>query len=180
MKKKILKAIILLLSVVGLYDVVTCSIIKYPEKNSAQEKYDTPLSEEEVASFIPTWKAFNEKFGEEVNLSELSLSNKLPSETIPYSAGMWLKSKGWRANRYFYVEQRVYDIMHHIYLRKHSLDIIAVMEKSLAAEKDKSSIENINNIISEQKEILNNVSISQSEMAAVEAHYSEILDLMNE
>ena len=180
MKVRILKAVILLLSVVGLYDVATCSIVRYPEKYKVQEKYDTPLTEEDVVAFVPVWQEFNDEFGDKVNLSELSLSNKLPAETIPYSAGLWLKSKGWSANRYFYVEQRIYDIMHHIYLRKHSLDIIDVMKKSLATETDTAARENINNIITAQEEILNNLSISPGEMEAVETHYAEILQLMDE
>lgn len=178
MKKTFMKYIILLLSVIGLYHLATCSLIRYPSDNGNEKFYTAPITEDEVQAFLPVWKKFRKKYTDVIGASEVSFSNKSTTEAMPGSISFWLRRKNFEPNRFFFIEQKIYDIAHRIYLQKHSKDVVALLQKSLEKEQSKSSKENIQNIIKTQENVLSLNNINPDELAIVQKHYTEIMDIL--
>ena len=178
MKKKFIKTIILILSIIGLYDVATCSVMLYPEHKIKQGFNGGAISEKELDEFLPVWSKFIKKYADNAGVSEVSLTQKLPSEALPLKIKIWLKANGWDVNRFFYVEQRLRDDVNYIYIKRHSADVIEVMSKAMENEKNPNSRENIKNVISMQKEIIDSPKLNTPEMLLIERRLDDITSAM--
>ena len=178
MKKTIAKYIMLLLSIIGLYHLATFSFIKYPSTTIEEKMYSAPITEEEVAAFLPVWRKFRKKYNNVIGASEVSFSDKNTTDVMPVKISFWLKKKNFEPNRFFFIEQRIYDIAHRIYLQKHSKDVVDLLQKSLEKEQSASSKENIKNIIKTQENVLSLKTINPDELAIVQKHYTEIMAIL--
>lgn len=179
MKKKFIKTIILILAILGLYDVATCSIMLYPEHRVKDNlKYSRAISAEELDSFLPVWKDFMVEYADSAGISEISLTQKLPSEALSPQMKRWLKKKDWDVNRFFFVEQRLHDIVNYVYIKRHAKDVIEVMTAALKTEKNPAMKENIKNVIASQQEILDNKKINNPETLLIENRLDEIIKVI--
>lgn len=179
MKKKLFKFVVLCLSIWGLYNVATCSIVEYPSRNIAHiYNYTKPITDEDIKNFLPVWQEFSKKRAADEDLSAVSFSNKLPSEVLPFTAVLWLKHRGWEANRFFFVEQRLYDLAKTVYLKRYAGDIVYILTKSLETEKDEEMRENMQKIIDEQSAVLKMGEQNKEELQAVENNLQSIVDIM--
>lgn len=179
MKKKLFKFVVLCLSIWGLYNVATCSVVEYPSRNIAQiYNYTKPITDEDIKSFLPVWQEFSKKRAADEDLAAVSFSNKLPSEVLPFTAVLWLKHRGWEANRFFFVEQRLYDLAKMVYLKRYAGDVVYILTKSLETEKDEEMRENMQKIIDEQSAVLKMGEQNKEELQAVENNLQSIVDIM--
>ncbi len=174
MKKKMFKLIVLCLSIWGLVNVVTCSVMVYPEARKIGMNHNTDITEEELLEFMPLRKEFVQKYADNSSVSEISMDNKKPSEVLSFKMRFWILMHNWQTDRFFYVEQRLYDLLNLIYIKRHAFDVIATLSKSLEAEKDTSTIQNMKKIIAEQIEILNSSKMNNSEMRLAEKYFEEL------
>ena len=176
MKKKFWKTVVFVLAIIGLYNVATCSIMLYPEpKNYNFFRYSGPITEEELQSFLPVWEKFVEKYADNAGISEISLTQGLPAEIMPLGMKLWLRNQNWDINRFFYVEQRLHDVVNYVYLKRHAKEVIEVMESAYERESNKDMRENICNVIAIQEELLNNKKANNSETLIIEKHLNEII-----
>jgi len=181
MKKKLFKFIVFCLSIYGLYNVATCSVVDYPTRNiAAMYNYTRPINEQDIQSFLPVWKDFMKKHSNNATSKSVSFSGKIPSEALSFGTILWLKYRGWEANRFFFVEQRLYDLAKTIYLKRYATDIVYVMKKSLETETDPAMRENMQKIIDEQSTVLTMSKHNEKELQAVENNLQSIVDVMGE
>jgi len=179
MKKKIERTIILFLALIGLYHVTTCSIMLYPEtKEEKIIKYSGPITQDELASFLPLWREFFSKYADKTDFSSISFTQNLPSDVLPFNMKLWLRSKGWETNRFFFVEQRLRDIINYINMKRHAKDVISIMNEALDKEKNASTRENIKNVIATQQNVLDEQKSNAQEIALVEKHMNDIINVI--
>lgn len=179
MKKKLIKTIILILAIIGLYDVTTCSVMLYPEHKIHNDfRYSGPITAEELDSFLPIWKDFLVEYADSAGVSEVSLTPKLPSDAMPLKMKLWLKNRDWNVNRFFIVEQRLRDIVNYIYIKRHAKEVIEVMTTALETEKDPAMRENIQNVIASQNEILNSNKANNPETLLIESRLDDIIKVI--
>ena len=180
MKKRIFKFVVLCLTLLGLYDVVTCSVMIYPaQKGKNLMQYKGPVSKEEMQIFLETWEEFMVKVGQEEGFSALSFTEQAPSKVLPEEMVTWLNKKRWDVDRFFYAEQRMYDILDDVYLKRHAQDVEKILKESLKSEGNPALRENMESIIAKQEELLNSRRVNSEEFKFIEKHFNEIQKVLD-
>lgn len=65
------------------------------------------ISQNELRAFLKTWHRYRQEGMDKLGFTELSLvTNSSPAQANPDLA-RWLERKGWDADRFFYIEERI-------------------------------------------------------------------------
>lgn len=128
------------------------------------------VTPDEMEAFLPVWSKYAHSKISKNNFSQISLSDKTASSKLE----KWLKKRGWEAQRFFYVEQRLAATIKSIYLRKHSKGTIKALNAQLKSETNPQVADNIKKLIASQKQISNVEQVSDAEIAMVSPRLEEI------
>ena len=135
------------------------------------------ITRSEMLQFLETWSEFTSTNIFRNGNIQASLSMDAPSESFPPKVARWLRSKGWHADRFFYVEQRLKSIVRSAQLQQQVLD----NRELLASAKlnfDNSAYSALQNLINEQDTQLNLYRVTQGEIDMVIPQLQLINDIL--
>ncbi len=135
------------------------------------------ISRGEMLQFLETWSDFTAKNIFQSPDIQASLSMEKPSESFPPKIARWLRHKGWHADRFFYVEQRLKSIVKSAQLQQQVLE----NRKLLASTKpnfSNSAYNALQNLINEQDAQLNLYHVTQGEIDMVMPQLPLISDIL--
>ena len=163
------KQIILIIALVLLGTILSTPLFRIgvftPLYNTPLEKNDV-LSAEEVNSFLNVYIDFNRtSLASSVVSLSLSKNNKFSAQVE-----RWFKAKGWSADRYFAVEQRIRKLMS-----------IAVLLNNLEANRSLTGSINqdgINDIIKQQEQQLSSMEYNEQELALIRDNLFQLNQLL--
>ena len=98
------------------------------------------------------------------------------SEKFPVKTVNWLAARGWNADRFFYVEQRMKAIVKSAFLQEHVKSTIRMLEQGGASGVDGSAVQRM---IDEQKQRLGVEKISPAEIDMVTPDLVLISDILD-
>ena len=171
--------IILLIAFVLILRVLSFSIA--PNKGYDTETRCPPMSTAEQISFIEIdkflkdWVEYVEKGYYEKVSEKISLRDGDIEDNLPMSVKLWFDMKCWKAERFFYIEDRLKASINTLYLRRHSASILAILNERITSENESE----YQNIIDMQKKIANIENISDEELKIVEMREAEIAKILN-
>lgn len=149
-------------STVGVQEEIVETVIQAPSADV--------ITPEEMEAFLPTWSKYAHSKISKNNFRQISLSDKTASKKLE----KWLYKRGWKVDRFFYVEQRLAAIIKSIYLQKHSEDTIKIFREQLKTETNPQIADNIQKMIASQEQISNIEGVSAAEIAMVSPRLEEI------
>ena len=74
-----------------------------------------------------------------IGARQISLTMGPASEKFPVKTVNWLAARGWNADRFFYVEQRMKAIVKSAFLQEHVKSTIRMLEQGGASDVDGSA-----------------------------------------
>lgn len=127
------------------------------EQNRIEQMLNKPfIDREEMNKFLPIWAEYLASDVSKIGAKQLSLTMGKASEKFPLKTISWLASRGWNADRFFYVEQRLKAIVKSAFMQEHikatenmlksggNTDIDStIMQRMLADQKQRMNIEQI-------------------------------------
>ena len=125
------------------------------------------LSAEEINSFMEVWADFMQK-GLADSMKQVSLNS---DGSVPPRVVRWLNAKGWSAEYFFAVEQRL-----------RGLVSIATLQNNLEDNQklyEKNANDNLRRIIKNQKEQFAALRYNPQELALVRANIYQIVNVLN-
>lgn len=133
----------------------------------------------EMNNFLEVWAEYLQSDISDIGSRQLSLTMGKASEKFPLEMISWLAKRGWNADRFFYVEQRLKAIVKSAFLQEHIRSTIAILEKQADAERNPQVADNIRRLIAAQKQRINVEKISPEELAMVMPNLVLISDILD-
>ena len=142
--------------------------LMYTDSKEAKIKLEqmlrkTTVDKAEMDRFLPVWAEYLEDMG--------PAAEKFPVKTVN-----WLAARGWNADRFFYVEQRMKAIVKSAFLQEHVKSTIRMLEQGGASGVDGSAVQRM---IDEQKQRLGVEKISPAEIDMVTPDLVLISDILD-
>lgn len=132
------------------------------------------INQAELDAFLEVWPIYqSKKFNQKENWY-ISLLSGRASEKLPWHMRFWLFKNCWNADRFYYVEQRLREILHTSFMRLHSKDVIEILQKLIEEENNAAKIEAYKQLIELQKKIADIEKIGDDELALVQGREAEI------
>lgn len=129
------------------------------------------LSLSSMNDFLTVWSQFIKK---DVSLMQFSLAGTSSDEKYPARLSRWLRSQGWNAEHFFYMEQRLRDCLTAVRLEQTIESNKAILRKM----REDAAAENLQKIITMQKAQLAAVRVTPAEIALVKANLSQITQIL--
>ena len=173
---------ILLLTLLFLYKVLSCSIV--PESEKAQLPRCPEISESkeisanEIDTFLTLWQEYVAKGYDKKVSNQISLMEGNLEDNLPISLKLWFNNKCITAKRFYYIEERLKASLQTVYLKRHSASIIAILNEKLKDAKDGTEGA-YKQMIEEQSKIANIENISDNEIKIVEMREAEIVKVLS-
>lgn len=178
-KKEKKRYIILFLSVAFLLRVLSCSIVPESTEKFANHckpmNTDVTISETEVDDFLEIWKTYIQKGYDKKVQDKVSLMDGSLDESLPFSVKIWLNSRCWSPERFYYVEDRLRAALRTLYLKRHSAGIVSILNENI---NDKNAAE-YQNMIDMQNKIANIENITETELKFVQMREGQITNILN-
>lgn len=179
-----MRKVILLFSVVALMVfMVNKPLFEKDETfrgETVKEKDSKAITAWEVSSFLEVWPDYVDSFVSRLGVSNLSLTTSTNiKKKLSYITIAWLNRRGWEADRFFYVEERLRTIVAVAQTEDHSAKIIAVLEKQMATEKNSNVKANIATLIENQKKNLDTSLVTAKELEIVRPYMNNISDILD-
>ncbi len=150
-------------AVVLVMGVCQCDLVKikgwhdYNVIMQKKEHYVPQVSQAEIDGFIKLWPQFNELKLENVGGRSLSVE----PEEMSWKTKVWFLYHQWDAERFFYVRQRLLDLLQSIAVKRHVAAVVA----DLSTRDDELSQE----MVAEHKRLLAAETLDEEEMQRVAA-----------
>lgn len=172
---------ILLLTLLFLYKVLSCSIVPETEKaqlpRCPEISEATELSSAEIDNFLTLWKEYVKEGYDKKVSNKISLMDGNLEDNLPLSLKLWFNNNCITAKRFYYIEERLRASLQTIYLKRHSSSIIAVLNEKMKDAEDGAK-EAYVQMIEEQNKIANIENISDNEIKIVEMLEAEIVKVL--
>ena len=136
----------------------------------------TTVDKAEMDRFLPVWAEYLEDGVSRIGARQISLTMGPASEKFPVKTVNWLAARGWNADRFFYVEQRMKAIVKSAFLQEHVKSTIRMLEQGGASGVDGSAVQRM---IDEQKQRLGVEKISPAEIDMVTPDLVLISDILD-
>ncbi|MDD4556670.1 MAG: hypothetical protein PHE89_05025 [Alphaproteobacteria bacterium] len=138
-----------------------------------------PISVGEINSFLNVWPDFTNSWVSKLGIPQLSLttSNNM-KRRLPYITIAWLNRRGWDADRFFYVEQRLRSIVRSAQTEEHVYQTIDILEKKMKESGDNYGQMNVKHMIDYHKKSLNVEKVSSEEIKMVRSNLVEISKIL--
>lgn len=174
-KSSLWRYALLIWSMVLLFFVLQCHVSdtqwSLSKNDIARRKalYTDALSVEEVEHFMTSWPEFKE-----LGFSEYTSQNTplISAQKINWSAQIWFVYHRWDAERFFYVKQRIVEIMEEIKRRELAESLIEALEKTPDSPGVQAMIEL-------QNKILENDKYSVSELLIIKSRQNKLKKMLS-
>ena len=155
--------------------------LMYTDSKEAKIKLEqmlrkTTVDKAEMDRFLPVWAEYLEDGVSRIGARQISLTMGPASEKFPVKTVNWLAARGWNADRFFYVEQRMKAIVKSAFLQEHVKSTIRMLEQGGASGVDGSAVQRM---IDEQKQRLGVEKISPAEIDMVTPDLVLISDILD-
>lgn len=181
---KIRKKIILVLVLLVFYKVMTSSVsgVEFtPQKTSCIPPVKgEEITFEELNSFLAVWPQYAIQGFEVPDPRQISTFADMPSQALPWKIRFWLFKHCWDSDRFYYVEQRIRQIIQTSRLRRHNNDVIALLEKIMAEDGGNGKAEIYQQMIERQQKITGVERISEQELELVRGRENDIEEILDE
>ncbi len=175
-----MRKIVLIFAVIFiLTGALTAALNIYKEKRLEEINQPKTIGNIEMQRFLQTWSEYLESKASRKGISQLSLSTKEASEALPSATVEWLKERGWNANRFFYVEQRLKAVVRSAFFQYHSQKMTEILDAQLKGENDKVITDNIKSLIDLQSKNMNIEKVTRAEIELVTPNIILIRDILN-
>lgn len=169
-------AAVLLYKFLGM-DLTTFHSKKMPPRCQAFEMTEK-VSHEELKAFLKIWPQYLEKMYHSQARHQISLYSSKASDALPWHIRFWLFQNCWEADRFYYVEQRLHEILQTSFLHKHTRDVVDILQKLMGEETDPATIAAYEQLIDIQKKIVEVEKISPEELEMVEGRETKIENIL--
>lgn len=132
------------------------------------------LSPQELEVFLKIWPQYQERLHRSQKGSQLSLYSGKASDALPWHVRFWLFKNCWEPDRFYYVEQRLHEILQTSFLHKHTQDVVGILQQLMQQESDPAKIEAYNQLIEIQEQIVKVEKISAEELDMVRGREADI------
>ena len=167
------KTIILLVALFFLGVILTTplsNIARLGANYDTQPSFEDVLTVRELNSFLHVWSEFMQKdLGK--TMGQVSLQE---NSEIPYQVKRWLSNKGWNAERFFSLEQRLKELVSIATLQNNLED-----NKKLLKEMSGAGSDNIKDIVSAQEKHFKALSYNPKELAIVRNNLYQIEQVLS-
>ena len=136
----------------------------------------TTVDKAEMDRFLPVWAEYLESDISRIGAQQVSMTMGSASEKFPVKTIGWLAERGWNADRFFYVEQRMKAIIKSAFLQEHIKSTELMLEQSGTSGIDAVTVQRM---IDEQKQRTEVEKISQDEIKMVMPDLVLISDILD-
>lgn len=137
------------------------------------------ITQQEFSDFLETWpKYVNESLKSGVT-EDLSLLSDKPSQKLPWRLQYWLRRHCWETDRFFYVQQRLHQIINTSYLQFHTQGVISALKEMKRHTSDAAKIEAFEQMIEQHRQMFNVEKISQEELDLVREKEAQVLEIIS-
>ncbi len=167
---------ILGLSLCALIDLLTTRIIEIRFKTDmcpiASDRVD--ISADEANFFFKHWadyinRGYNKKVPEDLRYDDQKISKRLP-----WVVKLWFDKRCISAERFYYVEQRMRNILKTRQLKNQTNDVIGILKSEISEGVSSEKAKWYNDIIEEQHQMANIEGITDDELRLIEGYEEEI------
>ena len=153
-------------------------VLTTPLSNIARfgANYDIPpspkdtLNVKEINAFLIVWSEFMQR-GLDKSMQQISLQE---NSEIPSQVRRWLRAKGWNAERFFSIEQRLKELAAIATLQNNLED-----NRGLLKTMSGTGADNLKNIISSQEKQFKALSYDPNELALVRSNLYQIEQVLS-
>lgn len=165
--------------------VITIYVIRSPLMNGSAIKkialnpadFSSVISHNQMNDFLKVWAEYLKDDVSKIGSRQLSLMVGKASEKFPLKTINWLTARGWDADRFFYVEQRMKAIVKSAFLQDHIKSTIKVLQTQMSGQGvDAVTVERM---IDSQKQRINVEKISPEEIEMVTPNLVLISDILD-
>ncbi len=148
------------------------------EEKARQEKILRKpfIDKEEMNRFLPVWSEYLASDVSQIGARQISLTMGKASEKFPLQTIRWLKDRGWNADRFFYVEQRLKAIVKSAFMQEHIKATVHVLETGGVSGVDSVTVQRM---IDDQKQRINVEQITPGELDMVMPDLILISDILD-
>lgn len=148
------------------------SVVNEDKSREANERIEIDAGE--MDSFLKVWPKYLHSNVASLSAYQVSFANGRPSKTLHPKVIKWLNKRGWNADRFFYVEQRLRAIIKTVEHERHIIGMMKTLEGQLQNESNPSTAQSMKQAIDAQMQSLNVERISRQELDMAEPHAEEI------
>lgn len=147
----------------------------YQKEQAKQEQLlrKPTVDKAEMDRFLPVWAEYMEDEIRNVGAGQLSLGMEDGKEKFLPELVRWLKKRGWNAERFFFVEQRLKTIVKTAFWQEHAQSTEQMLRQS---EMDESAVQRM---IDEQKQRLTVGKVTPAEVEMVKPDLILISDILD-
>ena len=136
------------------------------------------ISLEEADTFFKYWadyadRGYNHKVPEDLRYDDQKISKRLP-----WVVKLWFDKRCISAERFYYVEQRMRSILKAHYLKEQTESVISVLQNEIAKGLSSDKAAWYENIINEQRRMVNVEGITESELKLIEGNEEAIRKIL--
>ena len=131
------------------------------------------VSADEIDRFVTTWQNYQTQ---SFVLEDTSLHAE-GAKDYPLRLRWWLARHCFTPERFFEAEEKIRSAVHALYLREHAQAVIEILNAELKTEQDEQRLAAIENMIEEQKKIMDAFQISEEQLETVARKMPEIRTL---
>ncbi len=135
------------------------------------------ITRSEMLQFLETWSEFCRTNIYQQENMQASLSMDKPSKSFPPRVVSWLRNRGWHADRFFYVEQRLKSIVKSAQLQQEVLDNKDAVETA-GRDAGGAAQDALNNLMQQQTVQMNLYQVTDGEISMVLPQINIILDIL--
>ena len=148
---------------------------------SAVPVFDPVVNEDEMHHFFRVWSEYLQSDVQNFAKDKVSLKNGKPSEVLPKKVILWLEERGFDADRFFYVEDRLNAVVKTALVDYHIEKMTEILqyEKSKTKAKDKDTRLSIDRMLEVQERNKNIEKVTPSEISMVNQNLPLIEDILS-
>ncbi len=134
------------------------------EVTSSRTSFEPEISYDEMNSFLRLWPKYLQSNVVQLAVYQVSLADGKPSKVLHPKVVRWLEHRGWNADRFFYVQQRLVSIVQTLDHEELIGGMIKTWQQQLETENNQSAAQNLRQSIDAQVQTLNVERISEDEL----------------
>lgn len=136
------------------------------------------ISASELRAFLKTWHKYLEDGMDKVGYAQLSMSVQGRADKVNPRVARWLERKGWNADRFFYVEQRLRAVIATIHRDKRIARNNQMIKKRLKNIADQNLAAALTRLAENEVKKINVEQITPAERHMVEPQMDDITAIL--
>lgn len=178
-KSNILNYTILLLAVIILIHIFCIRVIDMRFHGKCPIPYDTvQISEDEADAFFKNWADYVSRgYNYQVKENSLYYDQEI-SKQLPWIVRLWFEKRCISADRFYYVEQRMRNIIRTHDLKDHADGVADILKSEMAEGVSNSKSRWYKNVIDEQYQLADVEKITSAELKMIEGHEETIRKIL--